>query len=351
MSRQLPTISHQPRVALVLPCRNEESTIGPVLDSLLAQDYPSALMEVIVVDGCSEDRTAEVARQRNVRLLANPTRGTAEGFNIGIRATDADIIFTLGAHTRYASNYVSALVRCLAETGAWVAGSVAVTEPGAGTVMGRAIAKALSQRFGVGNSAMRVGVAGPVEADTASCPAYRREVFERVGLFNPHMVRNQDIEFNLRLRRAGGRIVIDPRARSYYRARATLSELGRNSFANGLWVVRGARVAHLPFCVRHLVPLLLLLALLAPAVAGLLWRPALLGSAAVLASYLGGLVWFAGRSGELRMFGALLVAFPVLHFSYGLGSLCGLWPRAAHGAQSSRPSRQRSAASPRQAEA
>lgn len=326
-------MSFNPGVSLVIPCRNEGAGIRPVIESLLLQDYPPEHMELLFVDGESTDATrsiiAEYAGRRMrpaIRLISNPDITTSNAFNAGIRAAQGCIIFTLGAHTRYSRNYVSGAVAALFESGADAVGSVAVTEPGAGSLVALAIARALCCRFGVGGSLMRIGVPRPREADTASCPAYRSEVFKRIGLFNTALTRNQDIELNLRLRRAGGRIVVDPRITSSYRARAGLGALARNSFGNGYWVVRGAQVSRMPFSPRHLVPFALVTALVLTLTVSLFWRPALAGVICLLGLYAVAVTLAAAGAarGSLRLLPALLVVFPALHFSYGFGSLAAL---------------------------
>lgn len=333
-----------PFVSLIVPCRNEGAGVARVIESLVEQDYPAERMEIIFVDGMSSDGTRAViagqARARSapaIRLLANPDRVTPRAFNIGIAAARGDVIFTLGAHTRYSPNYVTGAVATLLETGADAVGSVAVTEPGSGcavgryrrgrgTAMGRAITLALASRFGVGNSLMRVGVTRPQEADTASCPGYRRTVFDRLGGFDERLVRNQDIEFNLRLRRQGGRIVVDPRIRSFYRCRSRLRDVAANNFANGYWVIRSLKYCRLPFALRHVVPLGFVLGLLAGGAGSLLWfGPALFGFAGLCAGYAVASVCAGVRIGIPKgLFGPLLLVFPILHLSYGLGSLWAL---------------------------
>lgn len=326
-------MSFNPDVSLVIPCRNEGAGIRPAIESLLTQDYPPEHMELLFVDGQSTDETraviAEYAGRRPhpaIRLIPNPDITTPHAFNTGIRAARGSVLFTLGAHTRYSHNYVSGAVAALFESGADAVGSVAVTEPGADTLVARAIARALSCRFGVGGSLMRIGVSRPREADTASCPGYRRDVFDRIGLFNPELTRNQDIELNLRLRRAGGRIIVDPRITSSYRARAGLGALARNSFGNGYWVVRGTKVSRLPFSLRHLAPFGLVSALALLLAAGAFWLPALLAAAALVGSYAAADAFaaIAAARGQWRLVPALLITFPVLHFSYGFGSLAAL---------------------------
>ncbi|MEO0081669.1 MAG: glycosyltransferase family 2 protein [candidate division WOR-3 bacterium] len=360
-----------PLVSLVMPGRNEEKTIRQVIWSVLRQDYPHDRMEFLFVDGMSTDSTRRIVEQLaprsalgirsgigsatvccrsrsagkpvlsqgwagfpasdtgslSFRVIANPQRTAAAGLNAGIAAARGEVIVTLGAHSEYSPNYVSGVVARLQETGADAVGSVAVTVPGGQSRMACAIAAALSSKFGVGNSMMRVGVSRPQEADTASCPGYRRTVFDRIGWFNTGLVRNQDIEFNLRLRRAGGRIVLDPEITTFYRARARLRDVVVNSFQNGYWIIRAVRIAHLPFSLRHLVPLLFVGTLLLSAVAACVWTPAAAGLAALSGCYIGADLLFAVRAGVKHgrnLMLPLLAVFPALHLSYGFGSFWAL---------------------------
>ncbi|MEO0085949.1 MAG: hypothetical protein ABIK37_04900, partial [candidate division WOR-3 bacterium] len=209
-------------------------------------------------------------------------------------------------------------------------GSRAITLPGGYSRMARAIALALSCRFGVGNSEMRVGSSSSrrIPADTASCPAYRRRVFEHIGRFNPQLIRNQDIEFNLRLRRAGMKLVLDQGITSAYQARSTLGELAVNCFSNGYWVIRSLRVCGHAFSARHLVPLFFVMGMIVimTSVATLTtshearW---LIPTAAAGAYAVAGAISLLSTHGKKAIPEALLV-FPVMHCSYGLGSLWAL---------------------------
>lgn len=325
-----------PAVSLVMPCRNESSTIARAVGSLLAQDYPGP-MELLVVDGRSSDRTLDAlaglgpsGNHLVVRVIHNPAATTSVGLNLGIAASRGEVIFTLGAHTSYSPNYVSGAVATLARENCDAVGSRAHTLAGGLSRMARAIALALSCPFGVGNSRMRTTPAGAgrTVADTASCPAYRRRVFERIGLFDPRLDRNQDIEFNLRLRRAGMTLVLDPEITSHYEARATLHELAGNCFGNGYWVVRSLRFCRRAFSVRHLVPFLFVIG----AAATLAWAAFLSGPgrtrwlipAVAAGSYVtAGIASLLNAHGRQAMPEALIV-FPLMHCSYGLGSLWAL---------------------------
>jgi hypothetical protein len=163
------------------------------------------------------------------------------------------------------------------------------------------------------------------------------------------LVRNQDIEFNLRLRRAGGKIVLDPAITTFYCARSRLRDIAANSFQNGFWVVRAARVARAPFSTRHIVPLGFVAGLLASGIASTMWSPALLGLLVLAGSYLGANLCFACRAAAKHgaaLLAPLLAVFPTLHLSYGFGSLLALltiwWPETG-GSQRARAQAQRAA--------
>lgn len=361
-----------PKVSLVIPCRNEARGITRLLNSLIKQDYPQDLVEIIVVDGLSEDGTAEVARkcaaqhpERRIEILSNPWRVTPVGLNIGIERATGEIIFTLGAHARYPDDYIRKIVDTLINTGADAVGSIALTLPSSSTPVAHTIARVLSSPFGVGNSLMRIIRGNPAaarlyfSADTASCPGYRRELFAQLGTFNPRLIRNHDIEFHQRLRRAGKKLILTTATKTYYYARSSLGELFRNAFGNGYWVVRSIRLVPScrfpPFAFRHTVPGLFVLTLFLSGVLALLSNvlPAHLPFGRTVfrtvftvttVSYSTALVFFsivtlffsrnvppahlpfgrAGRSG-LHYLPLYLLTFSTLHLGYGLGSLWGLF--------------------------
>jgi glycosyltransferase involved in cell wall biosynthesis len=209
-----------PFVSVVVPCRNEERHIAACLESIVATDYPTELLEVLVVDGESEDRTcaivSDAARRHSfVRLLSNPERVTPTALNIGIAAARGQVIVRMDAHARFPAAYIRAGVEVLEQTNADLAGGPVRTRPGADTHVARAIALATSHPFGVGNSRFRVSTrAGFV--DTVPFGAFRRSVFERVGPFDPRLARNQDNELNSRIIASGGAIYLTPAMTAEY---------------------------------------------------------------------------------------------------------------------------------------
>ena len=316
-----------PLVTIVVPCRNEERYIVECLDSILACDYPSDRLEVLVVDGMSDDGTRAVladyaARNPLVRILDNPRRITPVALNLAIRAARGEVIVRMDAHVVYPRNYVSRLVAALDEFGADNVGAVLRTLPANQTAMGKAIAIGMSHPFGVGTSYFRIGTDQPRWVDTIAFFCIRKATFDRVGMFDEELIRHQDGEFNARLIKSGGRILLIPDVVSYYYARATLRQVGRMFYQYGYFKPLVAKKLGRFMTVRQLIPPGFVLGLLVTGVAALLWTPALILFGLVAGSYagivLGSAVQTALKQGP-AVGAALAAVLPVIHVSYGVG--------------------------------
>ncbi len=325
----------RPVVSSVIPCRNEVHYIGQCLDSLIRCDYPKDRLEVLVCDGMSDDGTREIvagyaARHSYIRLVDNPERITPCAMNAGIRESHGDVIMPMGAHAVYSPSYISHLVAALEETGADNVGGVLVTLPANGRPLPRALAVGLSHPFGVGNSYFRIGAAERREVDTVPFGCYRRSVFDRIGVFDPELVRNQDDELNARLLKRGGRIVLIPEVVSYYYARGSLRQVARMFYQYGYFKPLAAWKVGQIMTVRQLVPALFVGALALTAVLAPWLEPARLGLAGIVGAYMAAAATSAAlalRKHGLRCSALLLVVFPVVHVSYGLGSIVAVLER------------------------
>ena len=319
-----------PFVSVLVPCRNEGRFIGEALTSIIGTDYPSDRLEILVIDGDSDDDTrlavADYARRHaHVRLLHNPRRTAPAALNIGLGEARGDIIVRMDAHNSYPAHYIPRLVQWLEQSGADNVGGTWDTRPGSKSAIARAIAAALAHPFGVGNAYFRIGTSAPRWVDTVPFGCYRRNVFARIGGFDEDLVRNQDDELNLRLRRNGGRILLVPDVVSVYYARDSLRKLARMYYQYGYFKPLATRKVGAILTVRQLVPAALVswvvlggLAIQHPAAAAI-WAIGLITygvgvviSAAMVARRTG---WVAGL--------ASCLVFPLLHGSYGLGSLRG----------------------------
>ena len=259
-----------PFVSLIMPVRNEGKFITECLDAVMGQDYPPDRLEVFIVDGMSTDATPGIVRsyegrQIPLRLLENPGR----------------IV----------------------------------------------IALAMSSSFGVGGSAFRTVTDRTMLADTVPFPAYTRSIIDRAGPYDEELVRNQDDEYNYRLRKLGAKILLAADVRSEYYSRSSIKSLWRQYFQYGYWKVRVLQKHPRQMKMRQFVPAAFV-ASLAVALAAAPWSVP--GTAALLivgGSYVAANVcaaFLTARGGRLADMPLLSVAFAALHVSYGLGFLVGL---------------------------
>jgi glycosyltransferase involved in cell wall biosynthesis len=322
--------SVSPLVSIILPCRNEAGYIEACIESILAQEPPEGGFEVIAADGMSTDGTREyldqVARRNpRLRVLSNPGRIVSTGLNEAIRAARGEIIVRMDAHTTYAADYVKECIAVMRETGADNVGGPMRTR--ADTFMEKAIRAVFHSALAVGGArSHRPDYEG--YADTVIYGCWRKSVFDRVGLFDEDLVRNQDDEHNLRLTRAGGKIYQSGRIRSWYHVRGSLATLFRQYMQYGYWKVLVIRKHETPASIRHVVPgafvgLLILLTGL-----GLFWSPGLWAAAAMSVCYaLGALALALATAAKSHWY--LLPVLPAViwcfHFGYGYGFLRGVF--------------------------
>lgn len=323
-----------PFISVIVPCRNEGRFIGACIRSILANDYPRNRFELLVVDGMSTDETRSVlsdlcSREPNIVVLDNPRLITSTALNIGIRECRGELVAWMSAHNEYQSDYLALCAKAHAEFDADNVGGIIVTRPRNSGIVGRAIANVLTHPFGVGPSHFRTAVTRPRWVDTVFGGCYRREVFERIGLFNEELVRGQDMEFNLRMRRAGLRTLLVPEIRSVYHARSRFGEFLRYNWTNGVWTLKPfAYSKGMPVSLRHLVPMIFVLTLVTLGMLCLIDRRACAVAVGILALYTAlaslsavEIMTRGKKAGEALMTFAM---FPVLHLSFGAGCIAGL---------------------------
>lgn len=320
-------------LTVICPIYNEEKYIAKCIESIMRQDYPKDDMEVLFVDGMSTDKTREIIagylpQCPYLRVLDNPHKIVPYAMNKGISEAKGDIIMRVDAHTYYEPNYCSAIVKRLQELDAENCGSVCKTDVLNKTPKTLAIREVLSNKFGVGNSAFRTGIDGVKEVDTVPFGCWPRRVFDKYGLYNTKLVRNQDIELSKRIINGGGKIVIIPDTYCTYMARETFAGLAKNNYGNGKWNILTVYYTHnmKSLSVRHFIPLLFVLGLLVPTLVGLFWHPAFIMSVFVAALYLMviGSVSLKLSVSKKLSFCYLLWSFITLHVSYGWGALMGI---------------------------
>lgn len=344
-NRQQDISSSLPLVSIVLPCRNEGSCIQACLRSILAQDYPWEKLELLVVDGMSDDGTREMIQEttgqhalvrhnpseienmtvpRNIRLLDNPKKIVPSALNIGIQESKGDIIVRIDGHAVIEPNYISTAVDVLLRTRADVVGGL-MRPVGKGWI-GMSIAVSHNLWFGLGGGAFHRSEQ-EIEADTVYMGVFRGDVFERFGYFDEDLIRNQDIEMNSRIRRARGKVVLSPLIRSKYFCRNSLMALWKQNYSNGLWLIPTVKKNRSALSSRHFIPLVFISALLATLLGTILVPEFGIVFAGILSAYgvasFGAATHAAARSGW-RLLLSLPFVFATLHLSYGAGSLVGL---------------------------
>jgi len=319
-----------PLVSVIVPCRNEERYIKDCLSSILEQDYPRERMEILIVDGMSQDKTRQFLKEYQerysfIRVLDNPKRVTPSALNIGIKNSKGDVIVLFGAHAIYEKNYISKCVKYLEEYGADNVGGTMLTLPANNSFLAKAIAISLSHSFGVGNSHFRTAAKKPRLVDTVFGGCYKREVFKKIGFFNENLVRGQDMEFNLRLKRANGKILLLPDIISHYYPKSSLKDFLVRNFKNGFWQVYEFKFTKKLFCLRHYIPLLFVLNLLGSIIMAVFFPPFLLLFLLTIGIYFLFTFYVSLRIAVDRKKWQYLFLMPVVficrHFPHGLGSL------------------------------
>ena len=316
-------------VAIVIPCRNEENYIARCIDSILLQSYPKDKLSIYICDGISTDLTISIIKRygaiyHNIQLIINEKKTTPYALNLGINNSDTDIVIILGAHSEIHADYVSKCVESFSfDNNIGCTGGLIenVYESETAAVIGMA----MSSSFGVGNAHFRTGKKDGF-VDTVAFGAYKREVFNKIGLFDEELIRNQDDEFNFRLLKAGFKIYLWREIRSKYYVRASFKKLFQQYYQYGYWKVYVAKKHKAITTFRQVVPLFFVLFLITGLVSSvfcsLFFIFYLFGFLFYLFASLYSAVKLTGKSNQLIK---VMFSFFILHFSYGCGYLKGLF--------------------------
>ncbi len=321
-------------ISVIVPCRNEEKFIRETIRRISEQEGAGNEFsyEVFIVDGMSNDRTCaiveeEIVQRPHIRLLRNREKVTPSAFNLGIRNASGRYICILGAHAEIANDYLLSCLRTMRRVdadnvgGPWKA-------VGRGYV-GKAIALAFQSPFAVGGvRCHKLDYEGCV--DTVWGGFYKREVFDRIGLFDEEFIRNQDDELNLRLVEGGGKIWQSPQIRYSYYCRESLKKLWLQYFQWGYWKVKGIMKHRKTASLRHLVPGAFVLSILALSLCSMVSGTARTMLAGILGLYalttIGAAVMTCSRQkGNRRYLPIMPLIFAIYHVSYGWGFLRGIW--------------------------
>lgn len=333
-----------PFVSVIIPCLNEEAYIGQCLDSIVINDYPKDRLEILIVDGISRDKTRKIVEAYIplypfIRLLDNRKKSAPAALNIGIKHSKGEIIVRMDAHSTYEKYYISKCVSYLNDYDADNVGGIWITVPRNNSLFAQAIAFSLSHRFGVGNAHYRIGQSKmPAWVDTVPFGCFRRSIFDKIGLFDENLPRDEDIEFNNRLRNSGGKILLVPEITINYYARSNFQSMCKHIFDNGLKITYPLKIDRMIFSCRHLIPLIFVSSLLISFglwhLSNLLGFLEFLGNlSSLLFMFIIGLYFLsnsyfslqiARREKDVRLLFLMPIIFTTLHFTYGFGSIWGL---------------------------
>jgi len=310
-------MKNAPIVSAVVPCRNEEKFISDCLNSIIANDYPKDNLEILIADGMSTDKTREIIKEYSrkypfLKILDNQRVITPAAMNVGIKNSRGEIIIKMDAHSLYEKDYISKCVKHLKESGADNVGGALKTISAKNTLIARAIAISLSHFFGAGGSYFRTGVSGPREVDTVAFGCYWKKIFDKIGLFDERMAKIEDLELNLRLRKAGGKIMLFPDIKaSYYPSSDNLKDFLRHNFIDGIWTTYPLKFGFVSGSWRHYIPLIFVLTL-----------PLSVWPYILLSLFFS--LQIAFREKDFGLFFTMPLVFAIRHIGYGLGSIWGL---------------------------
>jgi succinoglycan biosynthesis protein ExoA len=325
-------------VSVIIPCYNEQQSIGKALENLVGQ-YPADYYEIVIVDGRSEDGTRDVISefQRThpdtaLTLVDNPARTIPHALNLGIAAARGEIIARIDAHAAPSAGYIRRCVALLNDRRAAVVGMPCRVRPGAETSIARAIAIAVSHPFGIGDARYRLDVARSFaereEVDTVAFACFRKSLWTALGGFDERLLTNEDYDFNYRARQRGRSVVLDRSEHCDYFARATLGALASQYLRYGYWKAQMLKQQPRSLKLRHTVAPAFVLSIIFFAALGLISPMALYALAFLFIIYALVGFYFAFTSekygGGARVIALLPLIFFTIHICWGASCLLGL---------------------------
>lgn len=321
-------------LSVICPVYNEEKYISKCIESLLQQDFPKEDLEILFVDGMSNDKTRDTIasyadKYTFIKMLDNPRKIVPYAMNEGIKASKGDIIIRLDGHVEYPSNYFSVLVNKLKELEADNVGGLCETLPCGSSAKELAIAEVLSSSFGMGNSYFRIGCNEVKRVDTVPFGCFKRDVFDKVGLYDTELIRNQDDELNGRIIKNGGKIFLIPSIVTKYYARDKISKVRKMFYQYGLYKPLVNKKLGSPATLRQFFPLAFVVGLLLGAALSCINLIFATLYFSVLLIYLLLAYWFTLKSiGKTRRWKLLYYQpfiYLTVHVSYGWGYLVGIY--------------------------
>lgn len=315
-------------VTVVVPIRNEAASIEATLRSLLTQDYPANHFEVIVADGHSTDATVPIVRKLqgefpNLKLLYNPARLSSAARNTCVRHMAGEYAVVVDGHCHIPDRqYLTNLVAAFEATGADCLGRPQPLDAPNPSDFQRAVSVARASRLGHNPDSDIYSDQPKFVEPQNTAVAYRRRVFERVGLFDQSFDACEDVEFNQRVYQAGLSCYFEPKLKVVYHPRgkwkALFTQLGRYGCGRARLAAKHPKSLTLP----ALVPPLWVLWLAVGPLLCLLWSPLWWVYGGLLALYAAVLLLFSvklARKVPLRVGWRIPLVFVGIHFGFAWG--------------------------------
>ena len=321
-----------PLISIIIPCRNEEQHIGKCLDSLISHNYPKESLEILVVDGISEDKTRDIIKDyiekyHFIRLLDNPEKVTPRAMNIGIRESRGEVVLMVNSHSVLDKDFLKWNIHHLTEIKEADAVGGTLKTISDDNIFSKAIEFVSDSVFGSGGKRYRQRTEPGFVQDTLPYCAYRREVFDKFGIIDETLFRTQDGEFNLRILKGGGKIYFSPKIKSYLYGRSSLARFSRQQFQYGYFKVKIAKKLGWGSIPRQVVPGLFVFSLILSVILSFLYKSFLFLFVLIIGSYfLANIIFSLQISFKkgMKYFLPCFLTFFVMHFSYGLGFLKGI---------------------------
>lgn len=325
-----------PLISVVVPCFNEYHYIAVCLDSILSNDFDHDQLEILIIDGQSNDGTLDIIKEYQkkcpfIKLMDNPRRTPQFAFNLGIKSAAGKYIVRLDAHSALSPSFFKEAIGYLETSNADCVGGALETRPQNKTVVGNSIAFVMEHLFGVGPGfrTFRNKHEQPFEIHTVAFGCYRRSVYERIGYYNERLSYSEDIEFHSRMEKAGMKTIFNPKLRTYYFSRSTFYSFIKHSYRNGVWAILPILYTNtIPVKIKHLVPLFFVstffllsaLAFFMPIFYGILLSSFLLyfGIGIMIS------LFYSIQERNIVYIVTIPVSFSILHFGYGIGSCVGV---------------------------
>lgn len=325
-------------VSIIIPCYNAEKTIVRCLESICNSSYPNSSIEVLLVDGMSNDKTVQTVKEYqnkknlDIKIIDNNKKYQNFGFNLGLDSSQGEVVMRLDAHSTIAKDFLKASMDFLSKNNeAMAIGCLIETKPqDKNSLIGAGISIVMSSVFGVGGSKFRTLKETKknkfITVDTAPFCCYRRSIFEKIGKYNELLLNSEDLEFHKRMDINNLKTYLNTGITNTYYSRSKYIDFIKHSFRNGKWSILPISISdHFIFSIRHLIPLFFTSSIIFLSLLSLLFYPAILILFFQLFLYFSLSMYFSisnfNKKRNFLIIPTTFILYFTLHFFYGLGSL------------------------------